>query len=215
MRKKSGEKFQLIHDLLYQQYGECTCPLKHENPFQLLAAVMLSAQCRDDRVNLVTEKLFALAPDAAEMAALPIEKIEEIIQPCGLHKAKSRNLHGAAAMIVEKFSGQVPQSMDELTTLPGIGRKSANVILGNAFGIPGFPVDTHVRRVLNRLGTVRTQDPEKIEEAVNAQIAPEYWTNFSHLLITLGRKVCSARSPRCPECVLQNHCPAKKVEVKE
>ena len=105
--------------------------------------------------------------------------------------------------------------MDELTILPGIGRKSANVILGNAFGIPGFPVDTHVRRVLNRLGTVRTQDPEKIEEEVNAQLAPEYWTNFSHLLITLGRKVCSARSPRCPECVLKKLCPAKKVEVKE
>jgi endonuclease-3 len=215
MKKKSGKKLQQIHDLLYQLYGECTCPLKHENPFQLLAAVMLSAQCRDDRVNQVTEKLFALAPDAAEMAALPVEKIEEIIQPCGLHKAKSRNLHSAAAMIVEKFSGQIPQSMDELTTLPGIGRKSANVILGNAFGIPGFPVDTHVRRVLNRLGTVHTQDPEKIEAEVNAQIAPEYWTNFSHLLITLGRKVCSARSPRCQECVLKNLCTAKKVEVKE
>lgn len=202
----------LIHDLLYQVYGDCSCPLNHENAFQLLAAVMLSAQCRDDRVNQVTEVLFALAPDAGAMAALPEEKIIEIIQPCGLHKAKGHNLKAAAVMLVESFAGIVPQTMEELTRLPGIGRKSANVILGNVFGIPGFPVDTHVKRLLNRLGTVKTVDPEKIEAEVNALIEPEFWTNFSHLLIRHGRKVCHAGKTDCAHCVLNEICPKKGVK---
>jgi len=148
------ERFQFIYDQLFALYGECVCPLKHESPFQLLAAVMLSAQCKDERVNMVTEKLFALAPTAEKMAALPVETIEEMIHPCGLSNAKSRNLQLAAQRIVEAYDHIVPQTMEELTTLPGIGRKSANVILGNAFNIPGFPVDTHVKRLLNRIGMV-------------------------------------------------------------
>ena len=161
MKKVSarGKQLGLIHDKLYQLYGDCSCPLKHESPFQLLAAVMLSAQCRDDRVNQVTEKLFAMAPDAESMAALPVETIGGIIHPCGLYQSKSRNLRDASRMIVEEFAGNVPQTMEELVRLPGIGRKSANVILGNSFNIPGFPVDTHVKRLLNRLGMVQTQDP--------------------------------------------------------
>ena len=210
MAKSIAEKkrnLRRIHDLLYQVYGDCVCPLNHDSAFQLLAAVMLSAQCRDDRVNQVTEILFALAPDAPAMAALPEEEISKIIQPCGLHKAKGRNLKAAAAMLTESFGGVVPQTMELLTQLPGIGRKSANVILGNVFGIPGFPVDTHVKRLLNRLGVVKTTDPEKIEQIVNSLIEPEFWTNFSHLLIQHGRKVCHAGKAGCSDCVLNEICP--------
>ena len=210
MAKSLSEKkryLRQIHDLLYQVYGDCVCPLNHDSAFQLLAAVMLSAQCRDDRVNQVTEILFAAAPDARTMAALPEEEISKIIQPCGLHKAKGRNLKAAAIMLTESFGGEVPQTMESLIRLPGIGRKSANVILGNVFGIPGFPVDTHVKRLLNRLGVVKTADPEKIEEIVNSLIEPEFWTNFSHLLIQHGRKVCHAGKTECSCCVLNEICP--------
>ena len=210
MAKSIAEKkrnLRRIHDLLYLVYGDCVCPLNHDSAFQLLAAVMLSAQCRDDRVNQVTEILFALAPDAPAMAALPEEEISKIIQPCGLHKAKGRNLKAAAIMLTESFGGVVPQTMELLTQLPGIGRKSANVILGNVFGIPGFPVDTHVKRLLNRLGVVKTTDPEKIEQIVNSLIEPEFWTNFSHLLIQHGRKVCHAGKAVCSDCVLNEICP--------
>ena len=200
------QRYLFIYDQLFALYGQCECPLKHDSPFQLLAAVMLSAQCKDERVNMVTEKLFALAPTAEKMAELPLETIEEMIHPCGLSKAKSRNLQQAALRIVEVHNGIVPQTMEELTALPGIGRKSANVILGNVFNIPGFPVDTHVKRLLNRIGMVKSDSPEAIEQAVCAQVAPELWCNFSHLLITHGRRVCPARKPACENCPLAEIC---------
>ena len=200
------ERYQFIYDQLFALYGECVCPLKHDSPFQLLAAVMLSAQCKDERVNMVTEKLFALAPTAEKMAVLPLETIEKIIHPCGLSNAKSRNLLLAAQRIVEVYDHIVPQTMEELTTLPGIGRKSANVVLGNAFNIPGFPVDTHVKRLLNRIGMVKSDSPEAIEKAVCAKVPPELWCNYSHLLITHGRKICPARSPQCEKCPLNPIC---------
>lgn len=203
---KKSDFYQEIYQRLFALYGECSCPLNHENAFQLLAAVMLSAQCKDERVNMVTAELFALAPTPQKMAALPVEKIAEIIHPCGLANNKSRNLAAAAKILTAEYGGRVPEDMEKLTALPGIGRKSANVILGNAFGIPGFPVDTHVRRLLNRIGTVKSDSPEQIEADVNAQIKPELWCNFSHLLITHGRKVCSARSPQCSRCTLKNIC---------
>ena len=203
---KTDALLALIHDRLFARYGECRCPLRHETPFQLLAAVMLSAQCRDERVNLVTEELFAAAPDPDAMSRMPVEEIEKIIRPCGLSAAKSRNLHESARRIVSEFGGEVPRTMAELTSLPGIGRKSANVILGNCFGIPGFPVDTHVRRVLNRIGAVKSDSPEKIEETVNASVPPERWTNFSHLIIQYGREICSAARPRCSSCILADLC---------
>ncbi len=201
-----------IHDRLYAVYGECRCPLRHGSPFQLLAAVMLSAQCRDERVNQVTEKLFAAAPDAESMAKLSVGEIAEMIKSCGLFAAKSRNLHAAARMIVDEFNGEVPRTMEELTRLPGIGRKSANVMLGNAFDTPGFPVDTHVNRLLNRIGAVDDDDPARIESAACAKIAPEKWCNFSHLLIRHGRQICHARKPECGVCVLDGLC--KKHGVK-
>ena len=199
-----------IHDRLYAVYGELTCPLAHGTPFQLLAAVMLSAQCRDDRVNEVTVELFRRWPDAAAMAKADPDEVARIIQPCGLFRAKSRNLTACAAQLVREHGGEVPRTMAELTRLPGIGRKSANVILGNAFGLPGFPADTHVIRLTNRLGAVDTDDPEKIEAVVNAAIPPEQWCNFSHLLITHGRRVCHARNPACGDCVLGDLCPSRR-----
>ena len=202
--------WQLLYDRLYAVYGDCVCPLVHNSPFQLLAAVMLSAQCRDERVNQVTEKLFALAPDAPAMAALDVAQIAEIIKPCGLHGTKSKNLQGAAQMILDRFNGVVPQTLEELTQLPGIGRKSANVLLGNVFHIPGFPVDTHVKRLLNRLGAVKSDDPEKIERIVNKAVIPERWTNFSHLLIFHGRAVCHAGIPECDKCTLCDVCAFNK-----
>ena len=205
-------KWNEIYDRLYEVYGDCSCPLRHESPFQLLAAVMLSAQCRDERVNQVTEKLFAVAPDAKSMAKLSAGEIADMIHTCGLFDAKSRNLRAAARMIVEEFHGEVPRTMEELTRLPGIGRKSANVLLGNAFGTPGFPVDTHVNRLLNRLGAVCDDDPVRIESAACAKIAPEKWCNFSHLLIQHGRQICRARKPECAKCVLATLC--KKHGVK-
>ena len=140
------------------------------------------------------------------MARLKVEEIAEMIQSCGLFAAKSRNLRAAAQMIVDEFHGEVPRTMEELTRLPGIGRKSANVLLGNVFGIPGFPVDTHVNRLLNRIGAVKDDDPVRIERAACAKIAPEKWCNFSHLLIQHGRLVCHARKPVCGGCVLAAIC---------
>ena len=207
------ETYLKLYSQLFALYGDCVCPLKHDSPFQLLAAVMLSAQCRDERVNLVTEKLFAVAPDAVTMSETPVEEIEKIIRPCGLSNHKSRNLQECAGIIVAEFNGEVPQTMEELIKLPGIGRKSANVLLGNCFGIPGFPVDTHVNRLLNRIGMVKTTSPEAIEAEVNRQVPPELWTNFSHLLIQHGRQVCSSRAPQCSNCTISEIC--KKVNVKK
>ena len=199
-----------ILEELTRLYPDAGPELNFTNPYETLVAVMLSAQCRDERVNMVTEKLFALAPDAKSMSQLAQEEIEKIIHPCGLSQSKSGNLLNSARIIVEKFNGSVPCKMDDLTSLPGIGRKSANVILGNAFNIPGFPVDTHVKRVLNRLGVVKSDSPEKIEKIITDLIAPAYWTNFSHLLIQHGRQVCHSRKPVCEKCVLNKLCACKK-----
>lgn len=208
----SKQAWQQLYDRLYAVYGDCVCPLEHATPFQLLAAVMLSAQCRDDRVNQVTRLLFALAPNPVSMAELPVETIAEIIHPCGLYRNKSENLKACARRLVDVYGGEVPADMDELTTLPGIGRKSANVVLGDAFALPGFPVDTHVNRVLNRIGLVAAKEPEKIEAEVNARVKPALWSNFSHILIQHGRTTCSAGHPKCDACVLRDLCKRKGVK---
>lgn len=211
MRKTAKKTaFDNVCQVLWAKYGECKCPLIHETPFQLLAAVMLSAQCRDDRVNMVTPELFRRWPGAQEMASAEPEEVASVIRTLGLFAAKSRNLVACARVLCRDFGGEVPQTMEELTTLPGIGRKSANVILGNAFGLPGFPVDTHVNRVLNRLGLVCESSPEKIEKIVNEAVDPEKWSNFSHLLILHGREVCHARKPECAICPLLSFCQNKK-----
>ncbi len=205
--KKTG--FDKVYKILWDKYGECECPLIHNSAFQLLAAVMLSAQCRDDRVNMVTPELFRRWPGPAEMAKADPEDVAQVIRTLGLFAAKSRNLVACAQALCRDFGGEVPQTMEELTTLPGIGRKSANVILGNAFGLPGFPVDTHVNRVLNRLGLVQESVPEKIERIVNEAVKPAIWSNFSHLLILHGRDICHARKPECEACPLAVLCASR------
>ena len=201
---------QTIYDLLYAKYGECGCPLLHETPFQLLCAVMLSAQCRDDRVNQVTPELFRRWGTPETMANADPDAVAEVIRVCGLFVNKSRNLVLCARQIVERHNGIVPDTMEDLSALAGVGRKSANVILGNAFGLPGFPVDTHVNRVLNRLQrSGGSTDPVKIEFYVNARMPEELLCNFSHLLIRHGRDICHARNPECSQCLLAAHCPAR------
>jgi endonuclease-3 len=195
-----------INNLLFGKYGSCPCPLKHESPFQLLVAVELSAQCTDARVNLITRELFKKYPDAESLADAPLEDIEDLIRAGGLFRNKARNIISAAKSIVEDFGGKVPATMQELTSLAGVGRKSANVLLGNAFNVPGFPVDTHVKRVLKRIGITNSDNPEKIEAEVNALIDEKYWTNLSHLLILHGRETCSARKPDCPNCIIKHLC---------
>ncbi len=203
---RGGGKYQALYDALFALYGECACPLEYSTPFQLLTAVVLSAQCRDERVNQVTRILFRRAPDPAGMVAAGEDEVADIIRPCGLFRVKARNIVAMSAVLISRFHGEVPHTMDELVSLPGVGRKSANVLLGNAFGLPGFPADTHVTRLLTRIGLAKRRDPVKIEAAVNAALSPDLWCNFSHLLITHGRRVCHAGCPDCAGCAVSELC---------
>lgn len=199
-----------IYNFLFNLYGECICPLEHNTPFHLLVAVRLSAQCRDERVNIVTRQLFEIAGTPQKMAEFLPEDIQKIIRPCGLFNQKSIDLVAMSKLIVEKFNGEIPANMEDLLLLPGIGRKSANVILGNAFGIPGFPVDTHVKRLLYRLGATDSSVPEVIEREVCTLLPAAKWTNYSHLLIQHGRQCCFARNQNCMKCTLSEFCPRRK-----
>lgn len=197
-----------ILNALRLQFPAPACALLHENPFQLLVATILSAQCTDERVNMVTPALFAKYPDAQAMAAAPVEDIADIIRSTGFFQNKSKNIKACCETLVASHRGQVPRTMDELVALPGVGRKTANVVLGNAFGVPGFPVDTHVRRIANLLQLTDSDNPEVIEKHLCA-ITPEHaWTEASHLLILHGRATCIARRPRCAECPIRPHCPS-------
>ena len=208
---KKARFLRKIHDRLFEHYGELGCPLLHDNAFQLLIAVLLSAQCKDDRVNMVTPELFALYPTPQAMSHAPVEKVGSIIQSLGLWRNKAENIVKLSIKLVNDFNGEVPQNMAELTSLPGVGRKSANVVLGNAFSIPGFPVDTHVQRLTRLLNVAKATDsPEKIEDTVCKRLPPELWSNFSHLLITHGRQICIARRPQCNECIISDICPGAK-----
>ena len=192
-----------IHDKLLDRYGPQKCPLTHTTAFQLLVAVILSAQCTDKKVNIVTPKLFARYPDINDLADANPAEVENILRPLGLFRAKTASVIGSAREIREHCDSTVPDTMEGLTALPGVGRKTANVMLGNAFDKPGFPVDTHVIRLLNRIGIVDTKTPEKIEKVVNTNLPDKYWTDFSHLLITHGRQCCKAAKPDCANCDLQ------------
>lgn len=185
--------------------------LNHANPFQMLIATILSAQTTDRAVNSVTPRLFAKYPDAAALAHADPEQVELIIKPTGFFHVKAKTIIATSAALVERFGGQVPQRMEDLVTLPGVGRKTANVVLGVAFDIPGFAVDTHVIRLTARLRLTRQTDPVKIEADVTKLIPPEEWTGFSLRLILHGRRICAARAPRCPECVLNDFCPSSSV----
>jgi endonuclease-3 len=197
-----------IFKALRSVFPEPACALEHTSPFELLIATILSAQCTDERVNMVTPYLFRAYPDARTMAAAPQSAIEEIIRSTGFFQNKAKNIRGCAQALIERHAGIVPSTMEELVALPGVGRKTANVVLGNAFGVPGFPVDTHVRRIANLLALTDSEDPEKIERHLCALVPESEWTEASHLLILHGRATCIARRPRCGECAIERHCPS-------
>lgn len=201
-----------IVDILARTYGDAECALVHANPFQLLVATILSAQCTDDRVNSVTPKLFARFPDAPSLAAATQSEVESIIKSLGFFRAKATNLRGMARAVVDRHGGELPRTLEELTALPGVGRKTANVVLGTAFSIPsGVVVDTHVRRISNLLGLTKSQNPEQIERDLIELLPAAEWINFSHRLIHHGRRICIARRPQCPECPLVQLCPGAKL----
>jgi len=200
------KKLLQFHELLFAHYGELECALYYGEPHELMIAAMLSAQCTDKRVNIITEKLFKKYRSVKDFATVEQEELEGDIRTAGLFRSKAKNIIATCNIIIAQFNGQVPQTMEELNSLPGLGRKTANVVLGNAFKVPGFPVDTHVQRVLNRLGVVDSKYPEKIEKAVTAVVPDKLWTNFSHLIITHGRQTCQARKPDCLNCSANNIC---------
>ncbi len=194
---------------LKSAYPEARTALDWSNPLELLVATILSAQTTDVRVNAVTPNLFAKYPTAADYAGADPTELEEDIRPTGFFRNKAKSLRGMAGALVEDHGGEVPQTMDELVALPGVGRKTANVVLGNAFGIDeGVVVDTHVRRLSNRLGFTTQSDPEKIERNLMQTVPKRDWTVFSHLLILHGRSVCKARKPACGDCVVNDLCPS-------
>jgi endonuclease-3 len=198
---------QKIVRLLAQTYPDAHCALHYQNPLQLLIATILSAQCTDVRVNMVTPALFRRYPDAASFAAADQAELEKAIQSTGFFRNKARNIIACCKKIVEEHGSEVPGTMEELVALPGIGRKTANVVLGNAFGVPGITVDTHVNRLSCRLGLTKNTDPEKIEQDLMQLIPDKEWTMFSHRMIFHGRQVCFARKPNCPGCTLKDVCP--------
>ena len=190
------------------------CELDFRTPFELLIATILSAQSTDRAVNSVTPTLFKRFPDPAALAHANPLKVETLIKPTGFFHVKAKTIVAAATAVVDRFRGRVPPHMEGLVTIPGVGRKTANVVLGVAFNIPGFAVDTHVIRLTGRLGLTRSQDPEKIEAEVTRMIPKEEWTGFSLRLILHGRRICVARAPRCPECVMNDFCPSSTVRAR-
>jgi endonuclease-3 len=199
---------------LAQQYpgsAKELCALRHENPFQLLVATILSAQTTDARVNMVTPALFAAYPDADALAHADPDRLEDLIRSTGFFRSKAKSLLGMSRELVARFGGKVPTSMEDLVSLPGVGRKTANVVRSVAFGEPGFAVDTHVGRLARRLGFTTSSDPEVVERDVHALVPKEEWGSLSLRLILHGRAVCVARSPRCEECILADVCPSARV----
>lgn len=202
----------VIYDLLAAAYPDAHCALDHRNAYELIAATILSAQCTDKRVNMVTPALFAKYPKPAALAKAKPGDVEKIIQSTGFFRAKTRSLIGMAKALVEEHGGDVPPRMDALVQLPGVGRKTANVVLGNAFHIDeGIVVDTHVTRLSNRLGFTKQSDAVKIENDLIALFPRERWTMLSHLLISHGREVCSAQRPCHEKCVVRELCPSKNI----
>jgi endonuclease III len=204
------ERVRAILQKLDEAYPDVSCALKHENPFQLLISTILSAQCTDVRVNQVTKTLYVKYPTLKDFAYADPKDLEQDIRPTGFFRNKTKSIMGASKKIVGEFGGEVPRTMEQLLTLPGVARKTANVVLGTAFGIAsGIVVDTHVTRLSERLDLSRNTDPKKIEQDLIKLIPQEKWILFSHQLIWHGRKVCQARKPRCAECNLERLCYAK------
>ena len=204
-KKRAGQ----IVRLLKKEYPAARCSLNYSNPLELLVATILSAQCTDERVNLVTAELFRKYRTAEDYAAAPAAELERDIRSTGFFRDKARSIQGACRLIAERHGGSVPRSMEELLELPGVARKTANVVLGNAYGVAsGVVVDTHVARLSERLGLSSEKTPEKIEQDLASIVPKSDWILFPHLLIAHGRKVCKARGPLCGECVLARLCPS-------
>ncbi|HEV7999602.1 MAG TPA: endonuclease III [Planctomycetaceae bacterium] len=192
---------------LAKAYPDATCALTHQSAYQLLVATILSAQCTDERVNMVTPVLFAKYPDVRALAAADQSELEAIIRSTGFFRAKSNSLRGMARGVLENFGGEIPRTLQDLITLPGVGRKTANVVLGTVWGIAsGIVVDTHVKRITNLLGLVTSTNPEQIEQDLMPLIPQSEWVDFSHRLIHHGRRICIARRPQCPICPLLSCC---------
>jgi endonuclease III len=206
-RRNLVERATRIAATLARLYPEARISLDFTTPWECLVATILSAQCTDKRVNQVTPRLFAEIPDVRAMDAAPAERVERLIADTGFFRQKTRSLKGAARALLERFGGEVPSRMEDLVTLPGVGRKTANVLLGHVFGEAGLVVDTHVLRVAHRLGLTRETDPEKVERDLQKLLKPTEWTAFSMRLILHGRMVCHARKPRCDLCALTADCP--------
>jgi endonuclease-3 len=205
----ASERLPEIVRRLREVHPDARCALDHNNSFELLLATILSAQCTDERVNQVTPALFARYPTPAALAEADRGELEELIRPTGFFRQKARFLHESGRMIAHDYDGQVPDDMEDLTRMPGVARKTANVVLGVAFGIAdGIVVDTHVKRLSQRLGLTGQSDPNKIERELMALVPRKEWIDFAHLLIFHGRRVCSARKPDCPNCVLNDLCPS-------
>ena len=212
MRYRSGRAEALSTlERLEAVYPEAECALLHENPFQLLVATILSAQCTDVRVNQVTPELFRKYPYADALAGAELPKVEELIRSTGFFRNKAKNLIGCAAALVDRHQGEVPADLQSLVMLPGVGRKTANVLLGNAFEIPGMVVDTHVKRIAFRLGWTRQTDPVKVENDLSCLLPEEKWTGASHTLIFHGRALCKAPTPDCSNCPIEDSCPRNGV----
>lgn len=207
-KSKQKQRAEQAVALLEEAYPGAVCSLDAAEPFQLLIATRLSAQCTDARVNLVTPILFGKYPDAKAMAAAELTDVENIIRPCGLYKTKASDIIGTAKRLMEQYGGRVPDTMEELLTLPGIGRKTANLVLGDVYGKPAVVTDTHFIRLCNRLGFVDTKDPLKVEMAMKKLLPPEKSNDFCHRTVLHGRAVCSARKPRCELCCLAGICPS-------
>lgn len=213
-RGTDPKRVHAILEKLDEAYPAATCALKHDNPFQLLVATILSAQCTDQRVNMVTPALFAKYPKPKDLACANPRELEDEIRTTGFFRNKTKSLIGASKKISEEFGGKVPQTMDELLSLPGVARKTANVVLGTGFQVAsGVVVDTHVQRVTKRLDLTKNTDPKKIEQDLMRVIPQERWILFSHQIIWHGRRVCQARRPRCIECNLERICYSKDKTV--
>lgn len=201
-----------ILQILKETYPEATCSLDFKTPFQMVVAVMLSAQCTDERVNKTTPLLFEKYGTPEAISKMSLDELERIIHPCGFYKNKAKNVKATAEMVLKQYNGEVPSTMEELMKLPGIGRKSANVVMLEAFNNPqGIAVDTHAKRIANKLGLSKSSDPEKIEQDLLKCIPKEYYYDANHLLVWHGRKMCVARKPKCEECPISKFCEYKNI----
>jgi len=205
-RKLSKKRIDKILKILRTTYPDVKTALNYRNPLEMLIATILSAQCTDVRVNEVAKVLFKKLKTAKDYASVPIEELEDLIRSTGFFRNKAKSIKGCCAALVEKHGGKIPDNLDDLVTLPGVGRKTANVVLGSAFAIPGIVVDTHVKRLSQRIGLTEETDPVKIEFELMPIIPKKSWIAFSHQLIWHGRKICTARKPKCPECPLLKWC---------